>query len=771
MNVAVIGLGKLGLPLAVTIAAAGHRVVGIDTDGQCIADIARRDTPWIEPGLAQMLEQVRSSFSTIEGGSGTSARCEVSIVVVSTPTASDGSYDDRHVLAAIEAIGAELLQHDRSHLVIVASTVMPGTMGNRIAQRLEETSGRRLGSALGLCYSPIFAALGALLKGYREPDFVLIGESDANAGELSAGLFKSIVTNDAPILRMPLIDAELAKIAINNFIIAKMSFANMLAHVCQALPGADVDRVTAAMGCDRRIGMTYLRAAMPYGGPCFGRDVGAFAALGRKLGTPIPLSEAAGAVNERHFAHLLAMIEDVAPVGSVVAILGLAFRPATAVIHASHSISIARALAASGRRVRAWDPLAGVPARETLEPTIEVACSPAECIAHADVVVVTNPDPAFAAIPPEKWAAAGKRPVVFDCWRILPAERLREFADIRYIGVGSGESPHMRDRTIDAPVVVTGAGGFIGGFLTRRLRERGHRHIRCVDIKPLREWHQHFPDTQNMVLDLRTAEACRTASSGMSVVFNLACDMGGIGYIEANKADCMLSVLINTHMLLAAREAGVYRFFYPSSACVYAADKQVTENAVLKELDAYPAMPEDGYGWEKLFGERMCRHFQEDFGVPTRVARYHNVYGPYCIYDGGREKAPAALARKVALAKLCGRQDIEIWGDGKQTRSFLFVDDCVDATLLLTAADASDPLNIGSEQLISVDDLVSLLENIAGIKLARRYNPAAPVGVRGRSSDNSAIKSFLGWKPKVPIEVGIEATYRWIHDMLARTFR
>jgi nucleoside-diphosphate-sugar epimerase len=249
----------------------------------------------------------------------------------------------------------------------------------------------------------------------------------------------------------------------------------------------------------------------------------------------------------------------------------------------------------------------------------------------------------------------------------------------------------------------------------------------------------------------------------------LAADMGGMGFIEANKARCMLSVLINTHLLLAAREFGVERYFFASSACVYAADKQTsTDVRALREEDAYPAMPEDGYGWEKLFSERMCRHFTEDFGLATRVARYHNVYGPEGTYDGGREKAPAAICRKVAEAKLSGDQQIEIWGDGEQTRSFMFVDDCVQGTRLLMESNVTEPLNIGSARLVTVNDLVSIVEEIAGIRLNRRYKLDAPQGVRGRNSDNTLIRQRLGWEPEITLEEGLTKTYAWIYDQMSR---
>lgn len=319
----------------------------------------------------------------------------------------------------------------------------------------------------------------------------------------------------------------------------------------------------------------------------------------------------------------------------------------------------------------------------------------------------------------------------------------------------------------DIQAVVCGAGGFIGGHLVRHLVERESRSVRAVDVKPLEEWRQLHPAAENRRVDLRSKESCDDAVRGAEEVYNLAADMGGMGFIENHKALCMLSVLINTHLLMASAELGVRRYFFASSACVYNAEKQSTPDVrPLKEEDAYPAMPEDGYGWEKLFGERMCRHFTEDFGVETRVARYHNVYGPYGTYEGGREKAPAAICRKVLAAKLSGATSIEIWGDGQQTRSFTYIDDAVHGTRLLMDSDVTVPLNIGSSELVTIDQLVSLVEDIAGVKLARRYDLNAPRGVFGRNSDNTRIQALLGWQPSTPLRLGMDVTYRWIYDQL-----
>jgi GDP-D-mannose 3',5'-epimerase len=317
-------------------------------------------------------------------------------------------------------------------------------------------------------------------------------------------------------------------------------------------------------------------------------------------------------------------------------------------------------------------------------------------------------------------------------------------------------------------IVVTGAGGFIGGCLVSDLRRQGFKRIRAVDRKPLNQWYQAFDDVENLVLDLKLLENCTMAAQGASEIYNLAADMGGMGFIEKNKAQCMLSVLISTHMLEAARVVGVERFFYSSSACVYNADKQKEAHVTaLKEEDAYPALAEDGYGWEKLFSERMCRHFREDFGMETRVARFHNVYGPYGTWDGGREKAPAALCRKVIDAKHRKTGQIEIWGDGEQTRSFMFIDDCVKGIQLIAQSDILEPINLGSSELVSINHLVDIVEEVAGVKLKRKYDLDAPKGVRGRNSDNTAIKKRLNWEPKISLREGIAKTYAWIEKQYA----
>tara|TARA_Y100000816_G_scaffold290669_1_gene279931 strand:- start:5265 stop:6275 length:1011 start_codon:yes stop_codon:yes gene_type:complete len=315
-------------------------------------------------------------------------------------------------------------------------------------------------------------------------------------------------------------------------------------------------------------------------------------------------------------------------------------------------------------------------------------------------------------------------------------------------------------------ILVVGAGGFIGGHLVRRLR-KNKNSIVAVDIKPKEYWFQDYDDVENHYsIDMKETNNCKKVTKNIDYVFNMACNMGGMGFIENNKAECMQSVLINTNLLIACKENQIKKYFFSSSACAY--NKTIQQNVFidgLKEDDAYPADPEDGYGWEKLFSERMCRHFMEDYGIQVRIARYHNIYGPYGTFDGGREKAPAALCRKIINAKKNNQNKIEVWGDGKQTRSFLYIDDCLDGTLRLFESDYSEPLNIGSDEQVSINQMIDIIEDISKTKkLKREYQLDKPKGVRGRSSNNDLAKKVLNWSFKIKLKEGLKKTYDWIYS-------
>jgi len=322
----------------------------------------------------------------------------------------------------------------------------------------------------------------------------------------------------------------------------------------------------------------------------------------------------------------------------------------------------------------------------------------------------------------------------------------------------------------DDLIVIAGAGGFIAGNLVAYFKKKGFTKIRAVDKKPLRDWYQVAPGVESLCLDLSERLNCVRAVEGAREVYNLAADMGGMGFIESHRVDCLRSILINTHLIDEAWRAGAVRYFYSSSACAYNTDLQKDPHVrALKESDAYPAMSERGYGWEKLVSEMFCQEYWAEKGLATFIARFHNVYGPYGTWVGGREKAPAAISRKVieAIAEKTGK--IEIWGDGTQTRSFMYIDDCTQGIDTITHCDqlVARPINLGSSELIEINQLVSIAEEIGKVKLERSYNRNAPKGVAGRNSDNTLIKQILKWEPSTPFKVGLEKTYRWIETQYA----
>lgn len=322
----------------------------------------------------------------------------------------------------------------------------------------------------------------------------------------------------------------------------------------------------------------------------------------------------------------------------------------------------------------------------------------------------------------------------------------------------------------DDLIVVAGAGGFIGGALARYFSDKGFTRIRAIDKKPLPLWYQRTPGVECLCLDLSEEGNCRQAVEGATEVYNLAADMGGMGFIERFRIECLRSILINTHLIESAYRAGVKRYFFSSSACAYNTTLQADPHVrALKESDAYPAMAERGYGWEKLMSEMFCQEYWAERGLETHIARFHNVYGPWGTWDGGREKAPAAICRKVIEAKQSGVAEITIWGDGSQTRSFMYIDDCVQGIDRISHSGKliATPINLGSSELVSINELVSLVEAIGGIKLKRGYDLDAPRGVAGRNSDNTFIKETLGWEPAIPLRYGLERTYAWIEQQMA----
>jgi UDPglucose 6-dehydrogenase len=433
MRIAVVGLGKLGAPLAAVLASKGNEVLGIDVNPEAVRLLNEGSAPVEEPGLQALVSESQNRLSATTDVRA-AAGAEVSILLVPTPSDARGAFSNEHVLAAVEEIGRGLAASDDYHLVVVASTVMPGSCDAEIRPALESASGRRVGETLGLCYSPEFIALGSVIRDMLEPDMVLIGETDARAGDVLKRLYAGVCENDPPFRRMSLVNAELTKIAVNTYVTMKISYANALADMCERLPGADVEAVTDALGLDTRIGGKYLRGGLPYGGPCFPRDNKAFGVLARDLGAEPLLAEATDAVNVAQTDRLTRVVESRLKAGNTVGILGLAYKPDTGVIEESPGLALARLLGDAGYEVRVYDPVATEAGLRALGGLAHGCSSAAELLALSDVTVIATPWPEFAELPIETLEREGRGAVVIDCWRLLPEESSNGAVEIVRLG-------------------------------------------------------------------------------------------------------------------------------------------------------------------------------------------------------------------------------------------------------------------------------------------------------------------------------------------------
>jgi UDPglucose 6-dehydrogenase len=439
MRIAVVGLGKLGAPLAAVLASKGHDVLGIDVNPETVRLLRDGRAPVEEPGLQALLDTTRERLDATTDLAA-AADCDVTIVLVPTPSDERGAFTNAYVVAAVEGVGAGLVGREDYHVVVVASTVMPGSCDSEIRAALERASGRRVNDTLGLCYSPEFIALGNVIRDLMEPDMVLIGESDTRAGDVVEPLYRGMCENDPPIRRLGLVNAELTKIAVNTFVTMKISYANMLADICERLPGADVAAVTDALGLDSRIGGRYLRGAIGYGGPCFPRDNKAFALLARDLGAEPLLAEATDTINAAQTERLARIVRSRLTPGSVVGILGLAYKADTAVLDESPGLALARLLVADGYEVNVYDPAATDAAVRALDGTAHGSTSADELVAQSDVVVITTPWPEFADLPMDALDRDRERLVVVDCWGMLSHERHAQAVDIVRLGRGLAEA-------------------------------------------------------------------------------------------------------------------------------------------------------------------------------------------------------------------------------------------------------------------------------------------------------------------------------------------
>jgi UDPglucose 6-dehydrogenase len=436
MNVTVVGLGKLGAPLAAVLASKGHSVIGTDVNEAFVAKVNAGQAPVDEPQLQELIDAHRSRLRAVSRYEDAVPHTDMTFLVVPTPSDEHGVFTNRFVIGAIEQVGRALQRSSKYHVVVVTSTVMPGSTGGEIREALERASGRTVGEDLGLCYNPEFIALGSVVRNMLFPDFILIGESDARAGSALAAVYEGVCANQPPIRRMNFVNAELTKISVNTFVTTKISYANMLADMCDRLPGADVDVVTEAVGSDSRVGQKYLRGALGYGGPCFPRDNVAFAALARRIGARPDIAEATDRINAHQVERVAETVSRRVAAGAKVSVLGLSYKPHTAVIDESPALAIVRRLAADGYRLSVFDPLANEAARPGLPASVTMAVSAEACVQTADAVIIATPWPQFARLSLEALSRPSGRPIVFDFWRVLPANA-STVADIVYPGTSA----------------------------------------------------------------------------------------------------------------------------------------------------------------------------------------------------------------------------------------------------------------------------------------------------------------------------------------------
>jgi len=436
VTLSVIGLGKLGAPMAACLAAKGFPVIGVDVDARKVDALNRAQAPVFEPGLPELLQVAKTRLKATQDIPTAVLNSEVTFVVVPTPSEPDGSFSLRYVLQACEGIADALRKKSLWHLVVITSTISPGSMDNSIRPLLEEHSGKRSGIDFGLCYNPEFIALGSVIRDFLNPDFVLIGESDERSGQVLEGIYRQVCENNPPVVRMNFINAELTKLAVNTFVTTKISFANMLARICEKLPGADVDVVTKALGLDSRIGTKYLKGAVSYGGPCFPRDNLALIATAQKVGAPADIAEATDRFNRWQVKWLADFVQEHLPEGGAVGILGLAYKPGTDVVEESVGLLLARELREQRVRVIAYDPAGVENARRMSGDGVIFVNSPQACIDLSDIVVVATPWKEFRSLPKETWERHSPPRVVIDCWRVLRG--LEGCDGVIYVPLGKG---------------------------------------------------------------------------------------------------------------------------------------------------------------------------------------------------------------------------------------------------------------------------------------------------------------------------------------------
>lgn len=765
-RISVVGLGKLGAPLAACLAHKGFRVIGMDVDARKIKCIREGIPPVFEPGLEEVLHQVQDRLAVTDSYENAVQNSDVTFILVPTPSDAEGGFSLSNVLPACEAIGRALRDKSSFHVVVLTSTVLPGMTENDVKPALEAFSGKKCGVDFGLCYNPEFVSLGSVIKGLLHPDFILIGESDSFSGDLLASIYKKLCENAPPLARMNFVNAELTKLSVNTYVTTKIAFANMVARICEQLPGADVDVVTSALALDSRIGGKYLKGAIGYGGPCFPRDNSALALVGRRVGTEATLAEATDGANRREVRRLAHVVKSRLPKRGRVGILGLTYKPDTDVVEESQGLLLAQLLLAEGIAVSVYDPAGMKNAQSILSGPVALAGSIQECVRSADVVVVATPWDEFRSLSPQ-WLTGNGRRTLVDCWRILDAQRYTQDVDYLPLGIGTYEGPVKFGRGVDwkgVQVLVTGGASFIGSHLVDALLKRDAK-VRVVDnlssgrTENIKQ-HLEAGTIEFLKEDLAASGVLRRAMAGVDVAFHLAADHGGRGYVDLHQVECATNFTLDGSVFRTAYEMGVQKVVFASSGCVYPNHIQTNPDQKIYLTEDMVGPPYDAdnmYGWAKLMGELTLQSYYKQFGMKSASCRYFTVYGPRGVEN---HAVIAMIARAFIRAN-----PFEVWGTGEQVRNWTYIEDIVEGTILAAERiDDASAVNLGTMERIRVMDAAEEILRYTGHQARIVTRPDMPTGPLNRVAENGRAKTLLGWEPRVAFMEGLHRTIDWYYS-------
>lgn len=784
-DVSVIGLGKLGLCIAACLADKGYRVTGIDVDKKKIEEINGGNNPIEETGLTELIKKCTTNLKVTNDYYEAVKNSQITFVVVATPSEADGSFSNEQLEETLKKIAKVVKEKDKYHLVVITSTVMPGTTERVAKFILESVSGKECGVDFGLAYNPEFIALGSVIHDFLNPDFILIGETNERDGKILEEMYKKICENNPPIARISPINAEIAKIALNCYITMKITFANSLASLCEQVEGADADVITNAIGMDSRIGRKYLKGGLGYGGPCFPRDNLAFGAFVKKVGLKPKLAETVDEVNRNQVKRIVGIAKSQLRPKSKVSILGLSYKHLSPVIEDSQAIDIAESLLKDGYRVAVYDPMALENAQSVFGEKVDYADSVEDCLKDSELCIITTRWEEFKPLDGKMLKKNMKKAVVLDCWRLIEKNDLQ---GVKYIALGRGseqserspatkgspgrkrgkERSHegkggvMEQRLSGKRILVTGGASFIGSHLVDALIDEKPSLVRVVDnlSSGRLENIQGHIDAERVEFhkkDLLAPGVAQEMVKKIDVVFHLAADHGGRGYVDLHQAACATNLALDGLVIKAAYEAGVEKFVFASSGCVYPDSLQTNPDQILyleEEMVDPPYEADKMYGWAKLMAELTLKAYYKDYGMKSVSCRLFTVYGE----RGVENHAVIAMIARAFV----GQNPFPVWGTGEQIRNWTHVSDIVSG-MILAAKKIEDAtaINLGTMERIKVIDAVKEVLSYTGHKAKIELHPEMPTGPYNRVADNSSAKKLLGWEPKVKFMDGLHKTIDW----------